>query len=1295
MASPIQPDQSQVADTTIAPNPADSTAQQPYANARANFNFDQLSTAIVQPHAPEEGVDRPEPGKVAAFFHGLWETAKSGARALAGSSFDARARVMGAAGDPEARASSQAIVRGSVKAVTQTAETALTLGQHLDPNLMAVRNAYAEQAQAGNQDAAAVVAAIDKPITAVQSLEDHIVHSEALGGNAPVSQGDKGLEGLSQFATGMLLYGRYLKVGTGLLTRIGGLSLQAGAVSGISFNPRDPRISNQLAQVPWAGQHIAQVMSANETDDALLARAKEGVEGAITNLPLTAGMEGLSSVLRFLMPARKAVQTALLTRAARSAQLQSELGVQAAQVDVQAAEQVAARVHPDDAVDVVQTAEGNHAVVPTTHFADGKVPDVVEEGSLPADVLKFKSEPEANAMAAAINTARKNNLVEPGDVEPAFTRGDNPQAPADLQKQIGETNSGVGNAPVNPAGAQDYIERTLASMAPEVREQWLARNVNMNYLQTDESVGNVITRMGEFFQKLPALSDEELAAHARDISESIGVTPEAVVNFAESLAGKDIDKLPAIQLGLRSFLLAQARKVGDLGHVVDLFPENAVAQANLSQALDTAMRLYKRISLNATGFGRGLRQQRITVGEGAQLLVTTAKDSGEPAFNIAQYSPEERAALARMMAMSDDPAGMLASLSEPRTQVQINKPVSTNKLINAYRTARDWATSWFMEGILSGPTTHMVNSVSNATMGVLRPVETYFSGMAPGVEAALRRTEGTDLLVGLWTEMGDAMKMAGKAFRDGTPTLNPSSSRTASVSIGRFGETAGGRGGLLGWLSTILHMPSRALMSADEFFSQLSYRSKLRADILSQARAEGITDPSELATRLATQQRFGFNSQGMSIYDKAQDYANYVTFKGQLDPSNGIIEHIGSSIQGLVGSHPELRFIVPFVRTPTKIFEVSLDHTPVLGLLQKSMREDFAAGGSRRAMALAQQAMGTSILVGTWMAAKSGLIVGRGPTDPVQNRQWREIDKRMPYSFKTPFGWVQYRRLGPPFQLLGMMSDWVSMSGELSDQQNSNAAGTLLAALTANMVSQTYARGPVDFLDAATSGDPNKWTNLLENNFVAPAVPNAVALGNPDRFVRETQHWWDAIVSRVPGWSESLEPRRNLFGEKILKGPGYLQHALNPFTTMEVSKSPQVAQAMIDLGKNLGSMPNKKQNGVDWSDRTLAAGSPHADQSPYDRWLELMDQPQGGRTTRQEVEQFITSPQYAHMEDGIRTGRAASIVQRRLAQARSRVLSEYPALRDAMRAARVQQQQQFRQSSQSPTADQTEQLLTP
>lgn len=1304
-------------DTTVAPQPQ--SQQGDYSQAFSKINWDNVSASLTP---QDDGSQRPQRGKVAQFFSDLWETAKSAGRAVAGVAAAGSGHPEALA-NPETLSAVQALGRGVVKTATQTAETALEVGQHVfNPGASVLRDVAAQQAKQGDQNAAALVASIDKPVDQIQSIEDSIVHSAALGGDTPVSAGDKGLEGLTQFTAGMLTYGRYIKFAGSFATRLAGLSAQAGAVGAISVNPSDPaRLTNQLASVPWVGQQAVQFMSYHEDGDQLGERIKGGVESAITNLPLTAGMEGLVSGFGWIMSARKAAQTALLTRAARSAQLNTDLGIQAAKVDVAAAEAVAARVHPDDVVDVVQKAEGGYAVVPTSHFADGKVPLAVEEATLPKDALHYANESEADAMAGAINTARKNSLIDPGDVvasEAAVSRGINPLSPADIQKQIAtEAPSGVGNAPVNPEIASTIIDESLARMSPEARSEWVARHINMNYFQTDDGVAQIITKLSNAFSDLPKQSDQQLRAAAQDISNTLGTRPEDVLNYAESIAGRDIDKLPATQLALRSFLLAHAEKVGQLARVADMFPDNAVAQANLSQSLETAMRLYKRVSLNATQLGRGLRQQGISVGEGANVEMTTLRDQGT--IDVASLAPEQRQALARMLALTGDPEGMMQGLLMPKAIARAAAPRSLNPLVRAYQVSRDWATSWFMESILSGPPTHFVNAVSNAGMAFLRPAEFYFSGLAPGQAAALRRQAGADLFTGLWTELYDSARMAGKAFEEGSPVLIPNQSRTASVATGRFGASTNfsslpdwaNRG--LGWLNTLFHTPSRMLTTADEFFSQLNYRAKLRADILAQARLDGVTDPAEMATRLRTQQAFGFNSQGMGIYDRAKAYTEYLTFKGQLDPSNGLIENLGSHLQAMVADHPELRFIIPFVRTPTKIFEVGLEHTPVLGFAMKSLREDFAAGGDRRAVALAQQAFGATLLTGAWLGAKSGVITGRGPSNPVLNQAWRQIDNREPYTLNTPIGRVAIRRLGPPFQILGQVADLVNMSGELSQEDNKNAFGVLLAALTANAMSQTYARGPVDFLDALTSGDPNKWSRLVQNNYVAPIVPNVVRLGNPDRVQRETNNGTNgpatisnevdkllnSIAAGVPGWSETLEPRRNLFGEEILKGPGYLQHFLNPFTVSSVPKSPQVAQAMVDLGKALGSMPNKVQQGVDWSDRSLWTkdarnGTPG--QSPYDRWLELLNQPVNGRTTRQEMVDFITSRPFAGMEDGIRIGRATAIVQRRLAFARSQVLGEYPALRDATKAARQQQRQQFQQSTpMSPDVSQSSSLLTP
>jgi hypothetical protein len=143
--------------------------------------------------------------------------------------------------------------------------------------------------------------------------------------------------------------------------------------------------------------------------------------------------------------------------------------------------------------------------------------------------------------------------------------------------------------------------------------------------------------------------------------------------------------------------------------------------------------------------------------------------------------------------------------------------------------------------------------------------------------------------------------------------------------------------------------------------------------------------------------------------------------------------------------------------------------------------------------------------------------------------------------------WVSYERLDPYAMLFGIVADLNEITDELSDYDReelgaatfvafigdflrgaSNAPGEFAARTVAvvarNVTSKLYLQGLVDLLDAVSSGDPaqaGKWIADKAGSF----VPNAFRQTNPDPYLREVRGFLDNLRSRVPGFSETLDPR--------------------------------------------------------------------------------------------------------------------------------------------------------------------------
>jgi hypothetical protein len=171
--------------------------------------------------------------------------------------------------------------------------------------------------------------------------------------------------------------------------------------------------------------------------------------------------------------------------------------------------------------------------------------------------------------------------------------------------------------------------------------------------------------------------------------------------------------------------------------------------------------------------------------------------------------------------------------------------------------------------------------------------------------------------------------------------------------------------------------------------------------------------------------------------------------------------------------------------------------------------------------------------------------------------------------------------------------------------------------------------------------------------------------------VKETRGLIDEMMARVPGFSESLETRRNLLGEKVLRPPGYFNRSLNPFTLAPGVADDDVLMELTRIGERSGSgafsMPMEQiDNGtINLTDRSLYDNG--TGQSPYDRMQQLLGpESSGGKfDLRGQLAAQMSKPEWKQMSDAMRYNVAAEIITQFQEAAKGVVLSEYPLLAQA------------------------------
>jgi hypothetical protein len=1012
----------------------------------------------------------------------------------------------------------------------------------------------------------------------------------------------------TQFATGMAVAGEALKP-IELLSKVPVLARAvAGGLSDMTvFDPYKQRLSNMIETGPkWLRNPLTKFLSAEDSDTEAVARLKSGLEGMMTGYAIDKFVAGV--------------------RVLRS-------------------------IGKDDSPEAVRSAIS--AVDAVKHEPAIHGPIVV------------KPEADGTFVLSAEQSQRALTSIGETGYAPRFND------PLDAEATASSMNGAILNARQPVASLTDEQVNQVKSVATSLAEQprTLAdtnrlldgTDFNFNYTSSPDEAKSVIEAISEVLPDATTglrntaasglgQTHAETVRLAEDLLE--GLDGEQAVN-AISKAFDNTDKLPQIITATRTYMYGLGKKVMQLSRAADMNPENGVAFNELKTALEHLWDVHANLSGTSSNVGRALNAHQIVVGTDAASM-GVAKTAGAMADDapLAKLSKSELMALARQITMAEgDPTQILAAMRGSRKLAEVARPSPA---------LMDRVNSFRLEAMLSGPKTQIVNAVNNAIVAFQMPTELWWAGLTSGRSAL--REQGADQLAGLFMESREAFRAAAKAFRTNANYLDESGSLLSDTGLNEANPVSG--------LVRLAKLPSRLLMTSDEFFKNLSYRSSVRAQSLRLARSQGITDPTELGARMADDMKAAFALDGSATNPVALQFARTATFQNPLEAGT-----YTGDFQNFVQGHPAMRLIVPFVRTPVNLFKYAWQRTPLLNRFTQEWKADIAAGGDRAAVARAKTQMGMMIYSGAAMLAYQHLITGAGPKNPALRKQWLEAGNQ-PYSVKVPgVGWMSYRRGDPTFTPLGLVADFAAISGELHADTLEENAAAIMASIASNVTSKTFMQGITETLDAISSGDGFRMQKLLENTATS-FIPNFLRQVNPDDTFRETRTLLDAAAARVPGFSTQLEPRRNLFGEPIMKPPGYINQTLNPFTVMADPGDHDAQVELVKLGKAM-SMPSEMHGDVNLTDRTSYDNG--TGQSPYDRMLELVSKSRDGEPSlRAALTKKIKSEEWANASDGNaqypggkKFEMASLIISKYQDRAFKQVLDEYPKLKDALHLAQV------------------------
>ncbi len=337
------------------------------------------------------------------------------------------------------------------------------------------------------------------------------------------------------------------------------------------------------------------------------------------------------------------------------------------------------------------------------------------------------------------------------------------------------------------------------------------------------------------------------------------------------------------------------------------------------------------------------------------------------------------------------------------------------KLIDAAATSglRDKFMTVFINGILSRPSTHIKNFVSNTMMLPIRMVEstgaagigTVRRGLGLGMDEQYYLIENVSKLMASVQAVKDGFKMASHSFKQGyssnvTDTTKIEFAKSRYTIFEYKADTP--LASILKSVNYITTLPGRSLLTADEFFKGMNYRFELEG--LATRNGINAMEDALKAGKHPDEASKLFDDAVNNTYDNPPKdlttLAQEATFTKPME--EGFVKTLQASLNA---DHP-ISFLaklnIPFTSTPVNLQLQTLQRTP-LAFLSKKIRAEIGKGSKEGDLALAKVGLGTGFGMAMANYANDGKITGGGPADKAQRdaliRQgWQ------PYSITLDFG---------------------------------------------------------------------------------------------------------------------------------------------------------------------------------------------------------------------------------------------------------------------------------------------------
>ena len=426
-------------------------------------------------------------------------------------------------------------------------------------------------------------------------------------------------------------------------------------------------------------------------------------------------------------------------------------------------------------------------------------------------------------------------------------------------------------------------------------------------------------------------------------------------------------------------------------------------------------------------------------------------------------------------------------------------PSSAAKFVGkiATPTWKDKFKEYYINFWLSGIKTQAINLASNTVTALSPLIE---KPLEAGI-GAIRRTpdrvtfrEVGARVAGMRQGTREGLKLAAQAFKTGE----------AQSRVTRLDVQRNAIGGPVG---EVIRIPTRLLLTQDEFFKSIQRRGELNAQAFKKAFDESGGDKQKLDELFAK-----YKEEPTEAMQKAAEReAEYRTFQSDLGRT-------GKNFQQFLAQSPTASFFIPFFKSPANLLKYAAERSP-LAPLSDRWRAEIMAGGRQRDEALAKLSLGIGATGALVSYALEGKITGSGPTDP-KERAALLATGWQPYSIKVGDTYYSIGRLDPYATLFGVVADAVTAKDYMTDEEYQKALAFIPFSIASNLAEKTYLQGFTNLYEslAGDYADITTVEKFIRDTAAGLAVPNLFRQAGAaiDPQVREANSIIKEVQNRIP-----------------------------------------------------------------------------------------------------------------------------------------------------------------------------------